>query len=219
MSEPRKEAPRDQVESAFTPVLRRLRAAIPQVIAAVFVDVEGECIDYVSEIDPYDAKVNAAHMLMVMDALRRTREKVGVGEPTVLEIFADQRDQWVQRIGDDYVVVVVLEPGYERGELLGALSSACNEFRQEVGLDAPAWDGGGRRLSVRVRASASGWRYAPEGYSADGTRVVIADVLGRWTETSEESGEELVCFRVRTDDGRELTLIHNPDIDGWLVHD
>lgn len=214
-----KEATRDQVESAFTPVLRRLRESIPSVLAAVFVDVQGECIDYASELDPYDAKVNAAHMLMVMDALRRTREKVGAGEPTVLEIFADERDLWVQRIGDEYVAVVVLAPGYDRAELRAALSRACGEFRQEVGLDPPPWDGGGARLSVRVRASPAGWRYAPEDYSADGLRVVITDVLGRWTEPSDGDRTELVCFRVRTDDGRELTLVHDPEVDGWLVRD
>jgi hypothetical protein len=28
-----------------------------------------------------------------------------------------------------------------------------------------------------------------------------------------------VCFRVRTEEGRELTLVHDPDGDGWVARD
>jgi predicted regulator of Ras-like GTPase activity (Roadblock/LC7/MglB family) len=218
MSTTGNEAKRDQVESAFTPMLRKLRDASAAVMAAVFVDTEGECIDYVSEIEPYDAKVAAAHMLIMMEMFRGSSEKVALGEPLSFEISADQRDLWVIRIADEYVLVVVLRPGADRAELRSALVATCVEFRREVGIDAPRWEGGDRRLSVRVRPS-PGWRYAPEAYSAEGVRVVIDDVLGRWTEDGGVGGEELVCFRVRTSEGRELTLVHDPDVDGWIVRD
>lgn len=215
MQPPLDEAPRDQVESAFTEILRRLRMKVPAVLAAVFVDTEGECIDYASKIDPYDAKVSAAHMLMMMDLVQGTRAKVGFGEPFLLEISTDQRDLWVMRMGGEYVLVVVLTPDCDRAEITHALATASAEFRGEVGLDAPTWEGSGKRLSVRVRAS-PGWRYAPDGWVAGGVRVTISDVLGRWTE-SNDAGEEVICFRVRTSDGQELTLVHDPNADGWLV--
>jgi predicted regulator of Ras-like GTPase activity (Roadblock/LC7/MglB family) len=217
MTDPRKEAPRDQVESAFTGVLRRLRDSAPSVLSAAFVDTEGECIDYASALDPYEAKVNAAHMLMLMHALRATREKVRAGEPIVLEIAAETRDAWVQTVGDDYVLVLLLEPGFDRVELKQAVAMACNEFRTEVGIAAPPWESVGQHLSVRVRPSTAAWEYAPAGFtSGERKRVVISDVLGRWTEPREDGNDELVCFRVRTADGRELTLVHDPDVDGWL---
>jgi predicted regulator of Ras-like GTPase activity (Roadblock/LC7/MglB family) len=218
MSQASNEAPRDQVESAFTPILRRVRESVPSVLAAVFVDTQGECIDYASALAPYDAKVNAAHMLIMMDLLRAGRDKAGVGEPLVLEIMADERDLWVHRMGDEYVLIVVLTPGFDRAQLKSALLVASADFRREVGLEAPAWEGSGKRLSVRVRPS-PGWQYAPEAYSTEGVRVVIADVLGRWTEAGGVAGDDLVCFRVRTAEGQELTLLHDPDIDGWTVRE
>lgn len=211
------ESQRDQVESAFTPILRSLREQVSGVLAAVFVDTEGECIDYASRLEPYDAKVNAAHMLMMMDLLERTRDRVAFGEPFVLEIGADERELWVQRMGGEYVLVVVLTPDFDRGALKNALVSVVREFRNEVGLPAPGWESSERRLSVRVRAS-PGWRYAPDGWSDGDVRVTITDVLGRWIEASDV-GEDRVCFRVRTGEGQELTLVHEPDGDGWQVRD
>lgn len=218
MSERPREAARDQVESVFTTMLRGLWDAVPSLLAAVLVDTEGECIDYVSALPPYDAKVVGAHMLMMMDMLQNSREKVALGEPMVLEISASGRELWVQRIGGEYVLVVVLTPGADRAQLRTAVSSVANEFRAEVGIEPPAWEGSGKRLSVRVRPS-PGWKYAPQGFSDGSVRVLISDVLGRWTESAGVGGDEVVCFRVRTAEGQELTLVHDPDIDGWMVRD
>jgi hypothetical protein len=41
-------------------------------------------------------------------------------------------------------------------------------------------------------------------------------VLGRWTEALE-AGDEIVCFRVRTEEGQELTLVHEPRSDVWQL--
>jgi predicted regulator of Ras-like GTPase activity (Roadblock/LC7/MglB family) len=212
------EAPRDQAESEFTGILRRLADGAPEFLAAAFVDVEGECIDYVSRIDPYDAKVTAAHMHMVLGSLSGSRDKLGLGEPFALEISADEREIWVQRVSGDYVLVVVLAPGFDRSELRAAIACANTEFRAAVGLDMPQWEGSGRRLSVRVRA-ATGWTYAPQTFSLAGAQITISDVLGRWTESTGLRGDELVCFRVRTDAGQELTLVHDPEGNGWVVRD
>jgi hypothetical protein len=46
-------------------------------------------------------------------------------------------------------------------------------------------------------------------------RVTITGVLGRWTEPGGAMGDDLVCFRVQTKDGQELTLVHDPGGDGW----
>jgi hypothetical protein len=80
----------------------------------------------------------------------------------------------------------------------------------------PTWDPAPRSLEVIVRG-AVGWPYAPAAFSQEGVRVFISDVLGRWTEDGGAQGDELVCFRVRTEEGQELTLVHDPAGDGWLV--
>ena len=53
----RAESTRDQAENAFTAILRRLFQNVPALVATVFVDMEGECIDYVTCLDlgPSDA--------------------------------------------------------------------------------------------------------------------------------------------------------------------
>ena len=218
MESPRREAPRDTAESAFTPILRRLWDQLPSLVSAAFVDVEGECIDYISRIEPFEAKVNAAHMHMLLDGLSVEWGKRGKGQAFGLEIDAARRAACVRRIGDEYMLVVVLEAGGDTLEREDAIMLACAEFRLEVGLDPPPWEAGQRRLSVRVRA-ATGWNYAPQGYSEGGVRVAITDVLGRWTEPGGLQGDELVCFRVRTAEGRELTLVHDPDGNGWNARD
>lgn len=212
------EAPRDQADSAFTPILRRLWKQLPSLQAAAFVDIEGECIDYISRIDPFEAKVAAAHMHMLLGVLAESFHKLDAGPTFSIEIDAADREVWVQRVGDEYVLVVMFAAGSERSHREGAIGLACAEFRAEVGMRPPPWEASRQRLSVRVRP-ATGWTYAPETYSDGAVRVTITDVIGRWTEIGGALGDELVCFRVRTEEGRELTLVHDPDGDGWVARD
>lgn len=213
----RSEAPRDQVESAFTSILRRLYASVPAVLSAVFVDQEGECIDYVAAIEPYDAKVVAAHMHVLLKRMRGERLAPALGETFAFELVSAEREVWVRQFCDEYALVVLLAPGFDVSELRDAVAIAGHEFREEAGLPLPAWEGR-ERLSVRVRASA-GWDYAPVGFSLGGMRYAIAAVLGRWTEPARPGEPSWVCFRVRTQHGEELTLAHDEHTEAWAVRD
>lgn len=215
MQPTRVEAERDQTENAFTVILRRLFYDVPAVLAAVFVDFEGECIDYVAATDPFEAKVCAAHMHMLLEQLRDTRHGQRVGEMFAFELITDEREVWVRRVGEKYALVVVLSHGFDSAELRDAIALAGREFREEVELESPAWEGQ-ERLSVRVRASTR-WRYAPAGFSLRGERHQIAAVLGRWTESVRPNAPAWVCFRVRTQYGEELTLAHDEHSEAWLV--
>lgn len=206
---------RDQLETAFTPILRRAWGSIPTSLAVAFVDTEGECIDYVSSVEPYEAKVAAAHMLVLMDQLLASRRKLALGEPMLLEVACEQRELWARRVSEEYMLVALLGTGFDRVQVRSVLAEASREFRDEVGLPAPTWEPLHGVLEVFVRP-AVGWDYAPAAYRENGVRVGITDVLGRWTEPGGVGGDELVCFRVRTEEGQELTLVHDPDIDGWL---
>jgi hypothetical protein len=218
MARRRRESNRDQRESAFTPILRRLFRQVPSVLAAIFVDFEGECIDYVSELDPYDAKVSAAHMQMLLALVRSQGTRAICGEAYAFELITSSRECWVRCVGEEYALIAILEPGFDRMELRDALAYAGREFRREVGIETPRWDAQQSGLSVGVRAAA-GWEYAPQGFWAGGVRVTITGVLGRWIERSASDGSELVCFRVRTLEGQELTLVHDPDAQDWLVRE
>jgi hypothetical protein len=209
------EAERDLLETAFTPILRRVWDALPFALAAVFVDLEGECIDYVSSLDPFEAKVGGAHAQMLVDSLRASRAKLGLSEPIALTICGAARELWARRVSEECLLVVIALPGGEPTQIQGLLSRASREFRTEVGLPPPAWEPSANVLEVLVR-DAVGWKYAPAAFSEQGVRVYISDVLGRWTE-AVGNGDEIVCFRVRTEEGQELTLVHDPRLDGWRL--
>ena len=209
------EAPRDQDESAFTPILRQLWASVPKLEAAAFVDVEGECIDYVSAVDPYDAKVAAAHMRVLVDSLFEVSAKLATGQPILLEISTEDRELWGRRISAEYLLVVLTRADVDRTRLRSMLTTAAHGFRDEAGLAAPSWEGT-PEIKVQLR-EAVGWPYAPVSFEQGSACTRIEDVLGRWTERRTAEGGELVCFRVRTDDGIELTLAHDPTGDDWQI--
>lgn len=209
------EMEREELETAFTPILRKLRESTPRLLCAAFVDMEGECVDYVTRIDPFEAKVAGAHMLVLVSQLCEQHAKLGLAEPILMEIIGEERELWGRRVSDEYLLVTVLLPGVDRAEVRAELTAAGRAFRQEADLPVPSWEPSGR-IEVVVR-SAVGWNYAPASFNDGGIKVTIADVLGRWSETGDVAGEEIVCFRVRTEDGQELTLVHDPMADGWMV--
>src|ERR1700748_2922093 len=109
MQPPRVEAERDQVESEFTAMLRPLFERVPELLSVVFVDGEGECIDYVSALEPFETKVAAAHMHNLMSLVRAMRANA-IGEAFALEIVTEQRETWVRCVGDGYVLVATMRP-------------------------------------------------------------------------------------------------------------
>lgn len=210
----RPEAERDQVESAFTPILRRLREAGPGVLAAVFVDGEGECIDYCSSLPSYDAKVTGAHMLVLVAEIIERFTAWGFGEPFEYLIHGDSRDFFIRRLSRHYILILICTPDGLDSSVHEGLENAVVALRREAAIDPPAWARGGDELDVVVRA-AVGWAYAPVSFRLGGKRLQVQHVLGRWITDREEGG--LVCFRIRTGDGRELTIAHDGARDAWRI--
>ena len=209
------EAPRDQTESAFTPILRHAWLSVPWIVALVFVDSEGECIDYVSSVEPYEAKVTGAHMHVLLRALHDQPRAFG-GEAILLRVECARYELWGRRVTDEHLLAALVHPGADPLQLGSVLGRCAREFRSEVGASAPRWEPDKTLLEVVVR-NAVGWGYAPRAYHQDGIHVAITDVLGRWFEPLTDRDDELVCFRVRTEEGIELTLVHDPDADGWQM--
>lgn len=209
-----REAPRDQAASDFTPILRRLLYASSGVLAVVFVDWEGECVDYCSALPPFDAKVAGAHMQIVMADIAARAARVG-GVTRMLHIVGDVRELLVRRVSEEYVLTVVVDEGGAVRRVLEAVERAVYEIRHEAALVAPSWDPIDPGLMVELR-SAVGWPYAPAAFSEQAKRVVVQHVIGRWIEGAASTGGDLVCFRVRTETGEELTLAHDPVSDRWI---
>lgn len=206
---------RDQNETEFTELLRALRRAVPAIDVAVFVDEEGECIDYVSTLEPFEAKVMGAQMHDVQKQIELAgRGKVDVGFHYGLEIACEAHEVWTRRISSDYVLVVRVTGSFEPADLRASVARACFAFRATVGIETPGWEPPVLSDDVQIR-EAVGWDYAPTSFREHGEHVAVADVLGRWVE--EAGGSDRVCFRVRTDEGRELTLVHDHGADAWRI--
>lgn len=207
-----REAPRDQNESAFTPILRRLLHRTTGVLAVCFVDDEGECVDYCAALPAYDVKVTGAHLWVVLVELSARMAKIGGGETWLLHVNGEERDLVARRVSEEYMLAVVTKPQALTRRLMGGIEQAVAELRREAGIAVPEWEPVVDAVRVEVR-TAVGWSYAPAAFHDEGRKVEIADVLGRWTEGS--GGAARVCFRVRCDDGEELTLVHDRGHDRW----
>ncbi len=216
MSEPRSksEAPRDQSENPFTRILRRLRGVRPGVLAVCFVDQEGEAVDYCSSVSPYDAKVAGASMLSFLRNTSRAMARLASGEVSEVVVWGDHRELCIRRVASEYSLVVVLRAGAFDDVVRDEMDAAARAFRDEAQIPPPEWEGGAGSLQVTLR-KATGWAYAPASFFRNGRHVAVSCVLGRWEEAGGVVGGALECFRVRTEDGAEMTLAHSLLLDRW----
>jgi hypothetical protein len=205
---------RNRPESPFAHILAGLLDTHRQVDSAAFVDRLGECIDYASRVDPFEAEVAGAQMQNVTSELVERMAKVASGGALVLwTVEAAHRDFVVRRVTEEHCVVLALIANGVTARLLRSLGALADALRREAQLDVPAWDVRGELYQVNVRPSV-GFGYAPEAVRLGDGAPTPVEVLGRWTERGFISGEEVICFRVRCQ-GRELTLTHDRYLDRW----
>lgn len=209
------EVDRDQVETSFTVVLRELFHSDPSNVAIVFVDREGECVDYCGSVDPYEMKVVGAHMQVVLQNLRPSLEKLTMGELGELHVHAERYELVVRRIDDEYACIVMRREGGNDDVMLAALERAIRRLRELSGLAVPRWDLVDGGLLVEVRESI-GWGFAPECIVDSGRRIRVDAVLGRWEESGGLTGRPLICFRVHTEDGQDCTLVFDEPHERWF---
>lgn len=204
---------RDRPISPFGEILARFVEVHTGCLAAVFVDADGECIDYASQVDVFDALVIGAQLSPQSHALGRLSQQHGGGALVLWVLEASERDVVVRRVSDELTVVIALEAGALGARLLRSTAPLAEALRREAAIPAPSWEPWGEPMPVELR-TAGGWGYAPAALiTPDGRREPI-EVLGRWTEHGSISTREVVCFRVRCG-GEELTLSHDLSLDRW----
>ena len=204
---------RDRPESPFARILAGFVEVHAAVLSAVFVDREGECIDYASRIDPFEAQVIGAQLALVSADLVQRFGRLQAGAVIVWVIEAEEREFVVRRVTDEHTVAVALTVRGVSARVLRAMSVLAEALRREGALPVPAWDPWGEPFEVTVRPSA-GWGYAPCMLAVGQAETQLLEVLGRWTEHGAISADEVTCFRVRCGD-QELTLAHDRSLDHW----
>lgn len=125
---------RDMAESAFGAILSGLERRCGGFLAAVLYDEEGETIDYYSRLDPFQARLEAAYLgVIVCSASRRTRW-LGMGSVEWLEIRGDRRESLTVTMGQGLIVSLLLEAGGIDSNTMDHLWEVIARLRLEAGL-------------------------------------------------------------------------------------
>jgi hypothetical protein len=119
-----------EAKTAFTPVLQALVTSVPGALGAVFTAGDGECVDYFSEMDPYDLKVIGAHSSLLLQVLGDSRlqpfERIGLcGRRLTL---------WIVPCGERYTLTLILLRRTWSADLEPALERAVRAIRTEASI-------------------------------------------------------------------------------------
>lgn len=212
---------RDQHESAFAQILGDLVPRVPGARAAALVDAQGETVDYAGGTTPYDLRVAAAHLRIVLFTAQAQSTLVGV---RWCAVRASLGSYLVYALPEGYALVLVFARG---GGLVGwhRAVAACNRalaneagwagvdtwcepwFAVEVVPDANRRPRSikisGRVRSVEIVGALANGRRATPSASAAPTR-------GRAGTGALAAIPPLRGWRVRLDTGAEATLIREP---------
>jgi hypothetical protein len=186
-------AVRDQPETPFAAILRRLVHRVPGARAAVLVDSEGETVDYAGRGEPYALRVAAAHWRIVLEHVRLSSPGT-----TWLAVAVGAVSFRIESLPDGYAVLLVVATGV--GLPWGcdrAIAASGAELASEAGWggNPPApWYGLDVVTDARRRPTAVRTRAGTESIEIIG-RLVVGP--GR-----REQG-----WRVRTRRGIEANLV------------
>jgi len=204
-------APRDQATSAFSGILLRL-CDTTSALAAALVDAEGETVDYAGFLSPYDTRVAAAELQIVLKLARRTRHQGGVEQ---LIARAARRTFFLVALSHGYVLVLVLPRcGFRVSRR--AVGEAVREISVEAGLTSASGPLGKfeRWSHVEVK-TARGNSRRPEAIWVHGGWESLV-ILGRFH--SSDLGRREVGYRARLRSGAEFALVREP-LGKWFAED
>ena len=195
---------RDQAASTFSAILMRLCDAT-DALAAALVDREGETVDYSGVVDPFDIKVAAAELGLVIQAFGAAEARSS-GDLRELRIRSTGASYVVRCLTEGYAIVLCLQ----RRRLLvskRALAEAVRETCIEAGLAPPTTSGRLVEQWLRVEVDCEPNSRRPVALWGDGEWLPL-EILGRCAEGQLVRRE--LGFQVRTPDGAEFTLVREP---------
>jgi hypothetical protein len=204
---------RDMDATPFAQILIDLILRLPGAYACALVDLGGETVDYAGVVNPFDVKIAAAHMRIILNDLE---EYGGLGKPRWVVLRGEKRSFVARRLPDGYALVVMLRRRAGFTASARAYATCERELSAEAGwgtYDGPRWfpvevevDRRGRPTTIAgtaARADASA--------QASGVTVeVFGSVMGL---PQNERG-----FRVRTATGSELTVVREAG-NTWYADD
>lgn len=194
--------PRDTEPTAFTVILEQLVDRVAGCMAAALVDSQGETVDYAGRGDPFEMRVAAAHLQII---LRELAVVAALGEPRWCVIRAGTRSFAASALPDGYVLVLLLRPRAAFTISTRALKCCTRALAEEAGwtLREMQQSDGVKQRSWFFTKVETDRRGRPTHVGEKRTSVeVLGAVMGL---SVRERG-----FRVRTAEGSELTLVREP---------
>ncbi|MDF2693359.1 MAG: hypothetical protein K0S65_1742 [Labilithrix sp.] len=192
--------PRDTDATPFTAILDALIQRIAGAYAAALVDSQGETVDYAGRGEPFDVRVAAAHLQIILASIDRLG---ALGGPRWVVLRGGRKSIAASVLPDGYVLVLLLRPRAAFTISTRALKVCTRALAQEAG-----WSDLEKRDGVKQRS----WFDVPVDTDRRGrpthvgTERIAVEVLGAVMGLSiRERG-----FRVRTAEGSELTLVREP---------
>jgi len=199
------ESGRDQEKTAFGVILDNLLRIAPGAIGAAVVDPIGETVDYSGRLSPFDIKVAAAHLQIVLE-VARSRGTAALGSPVQIDVRAHARGYMVRPLLEGYALVVLLARGVlwiSPRALAFTERALCHEAGWSMPPQVPpVWH------SVEVQTSERGHRPMSLRAGSEWERVTV---LGTVVGLRRARG-----YRIRLGSGAELTLVREP-LGNWFA--
>ena len=190
---------RDMDLTAFAKILSDLVMRVPGAYASALVDQGGETVDYAGAGDPFEMKVAAAHIRIILNDLEELGDAHPLGSPRSIVVRGARRSVIGRRLPEGYALVVLLHrrAGFATSER--AFSTCERLLAKEAGWAA----GKGRPwFPVRVEVDRRG---RP---TVVGNPPIPVEVFGAIVDLPRQ--ERGFRVRLRGESGGELTLVREP---------
>ena len=187
---------RDTDATPFTSILSTLLEAVPGAYAVALVDAEGETVDYTGRGAPFDLRIAAAHIQLVLQGIDRFN---GLGAARWITVRGRRKSIAATVLPDGYALALLLRPRSAFAISTRALGVCLRALAVEAGWKELG-DSGRSWFPVAVTTDRRGRPIRIGEKEAD------VEVLGALVGLSRrERG-----FRVRTENGSEFMLVREP---------
>jgi predicted regulator of Ras-like GTPase activity (Roadblock/LC7/MglB family) len=117
----------------FNYLLTNLLVDVPQAVGAIFVDPEGEAVEWVTRHDdPFDLKVQGAYHRIFIRQLEQLTANVDAGAIASFVIEGSRLVTLTQALPDGYYVVLVVDRSGSRAYALHRLRRAAEVIANEI---------------------------------------------------------------------------------------
>jgi predicted regulator of Ras-like GTPase activity (Roadblock/LC7/MglB family) len=119
-------------QDVFAKVLRDLVRAVDGAQGAIFLDGEGEAVQWYTISDSDRLRLRAAYLAVVVQSYRASSAKLGFGKSLSLIVQYQTAQFVIEGIDDVYFLVLELGPSANLAQCAGRLAPAIATLRSEI---------------------------------------------------------------------------------------